>query len=164
MKKLLLSLCAVIVTATASLAQIQTVKKPEVTSQSSQWKWSTTGLDVKYLADGKNDNRAAINVGEGLPLSRLVDNLPPTLGAFRVVPLVTFNASEAGSGPRSTMALIAPKFEVVSGFTLQPGVAFKGLMIDKSFDAVNGLQGYVGVSLDFDKLSRTTGLKRLLGL
>ena len=97
-------------------------------------------------------------------MSRLISSLPPSLGAFRVVPLVTVSGSEAGAAPRSTLALLAPQFEVVAGLSVQPGVAAKGLSLDKSFDAVNGLQGYISVSVNFEKFTKSIGLKRILGL
>lgn len=166
MKKILFTFATILVLASSSFAQVlQTVEKPkEVSQQSTEWRWSTTGASVKYLADGKNDNRAAINIGEGIPVSRLVSSLPPSLGAFRVVPMVTLSGSEAGAAPRSTLALLAPSFEVFGGLTVQPGVAAKGLALDKSFDAVNGLQGYISVSVNFDKFTKSLGLKRVLGL
>lgn len=166
MKKILFTFASIIILATSSFAQvIQTVEKPkEVVQQSTEWKWSTTGASVKYLADGKNDNRAAINIGEGLPVSRLFSSLPPALGSFRVVPLVTVSGSEAGAAPRTTLALLAPQFEVVAGLSIQPGVAAKGLSLDKSLDAVNGLQGYISVSVNFEKFTKSLGLKRILGL
>ena len=166
MKKFILSMLTVLAFVGGSYAQIQTVEKPkaEVKPMSTEWRWTTTGVNVKFLADGKNDNRAAINVGEGFPLSRVVPNLPVGLGGFRIVPLVTLNAGQSGAAPRTTLALLAPKYQVVRGFTLQPGVAAKGLQMDNNFNAVNGLQAYVSASVDFEQLSKTLGLKRVLGL
>lgn len=160
MKKILFTFASLLLLATSSFSQVlQTVEKPkEVMQQSAQWKYSTTGFSVKYLADGKNDNRAAINIGEGVPVSRLFSNLPVGLGDFRIVPLVTVSGSEAGAAPRSTVALLAPSFEVVGGVSLQPGVAAKGLQLDRSFDAVNGLQAYVSLSVNFEKLSKSLGI------
>lgn len=166
MKNLLLGLMATLMFAGMSSAQVQvqTVQKPksDVNAQSYESKLTTTGYSFKYLADG-NKGRAGISIGEGLPVSRLVSNLPNTLGDFRLVPLVTLDASAPASSPRTTFALLAPKVELFGGVEAQVGLAGNGLDA-RSWTAVHGLQTYVGVNVNFSKLSKTLGLKKALGL
>ena len=160
LNKFVLSFMATLSFASCSFAQVQLNQKTsEVGPLSREWKYTTYGAEFKFLADGVNDNRAAFNIGEGVPAYRLVPNLPNFLRDFRFVPLVTVNASETGLSPRSTVALLFPKFDLVKGLTVQPGVAAKGLSLDNGLNQVNGLQAYVGVSMNFAELSNRLGIR-----
>lgn len=160
MKKIIVSLMALIaMTATSNAQVVHTVQKPksDVSSASYDSKLTSEDYSFQYLADG-NNGRAGFHVGEGVPVSKFYGNLPKTLGDFRVVPLVTLDASEPASGPRATVALLAPRVQVLNGLSFRLGVAPKGYN-SRSWEQVSGFQTYVGVNVNFKELGKAFGLK-----
>jgi len=165
MKNILLSLAAIMIAATSyAQVQVHTVQKPksDVSSQSYESKVTVDGYSFKYLADGRK-GRAAFNVGEGVPVKRVYNDLPLGLGDFRLVPLVTLDASAPSSAPRTTFALLAPEVQVVNGVKFQVGLAGAGFNT-RDWSSVNGVQTFVGLKVNFKDVSKTLGLSKALGL
>jgi hypothetical protein len=158
MKKFLVCLAALMAFSGSSYAQV-TVTKPnsDVSASSHEVKWNGETLSAKYLADG-NSGRLGFNIGQGVPLSQYYGNLPKTVGDFRIVPLVTMDANGGSSETRTTVALLAPKLQLLNGFKAQFGLAAKGWS-SRNWNAVNGAEFYVGVDLNFKELSKAFGLR-----
>ena len=158
MNKFLVCLVALVTFAGSSFAQVTVTKpKSDVTASSHDVKWDGETLSAKYLADG-NSGRLGFNIGQGVPVRQYYGNLPKTLGDFRIVPLVTVDATEGTSNARGTVALLAPPLQLVNGFKAQFGLAAKGWDV-RNLDQVNGAQLYVGVDVNFKELSKALGLR-----
>lgn len=167
MNKLFLSIFSILSLASVSYGQISTVEKPkdEVSAKSLQWKWSTTGIDVSYLTDGVNDNRAAFKIGEGISVAKLIPGISSNfLTNSRFVSLVTVNASESGLSPRTSPALLLPEFSLTNAASLQVGVAWKGFDLNNKFRSNEGAQLYMRMKLFFPDLVKVLGLSRGFGL
>ena len=150
MKKIILSFVALVSLCSMASAQVF-VNKPksnEVSVRTHEYRLTATSFEVQWLGDGRNI-RGAFNIGTGLPVTRLVANLPSFFDNFRVVPFVTVDTSESGSNPRSTVALLAPQWNFSPNVGVQFGAALRGLDARNDWRPVHGVDPYVRLSFYF---------------